>query len=61
MKHDPLEECPRCLKAIGDIPPALSRLTRDDTQPSIYVCAFCGVEEAIEQYANNGTVYDWRK
>jgi hypothetical protein len=61
MKHNPLEKCPRCHKAFGDMPPALSRLTRGDDGPRVYLCAFCGVQEAIDQYANNGIAIDWRK
>lgn len=61
MKHNPSDICPRCNEEMGPIRPALSRLTRGDERPQVWVCAFCGVQEAIDQYANNGVAVDWRK
>lgn len=58
---NPLDKCPRCGHVMGDMHPALSRLSRGKDDEQRWVCSPCGVEEAIEAYANNGVVYDWRK
>ena len=52
--------CPRCGKGLHPSHNALSRLTEIGGTP-IYVCSDCGVEEAIQQWNNNGVAVDWRK
>lgn len=49
--------CPRCHFPI-EVYPALSRLSTPTE--SIYVCSTCGVDEAIQQFNNNGVAVDWR-
>jgi predicted RNA-binding Zn-ribbon protein involved in translation (DUF1610 family) len=52
------DKCPRCGDAMPQYP-ALSRLSTADNH--IYVCSTCGVEEAIQQYNNDGIAIEWRK
>jgi RNase P subunit RPR2 len=53
--------CPRCNKTMQPPRVALSRLTRGEQDVPLYVCPQCGLDEAIEQFANNGVAVDWRK
>jgi|Laugresu1bdmlbdd_1035124.scaffolds.fasta_scaffold08656_3 hypothetical protein len=48
--------CPRCL---GEMPkyPALSRISTPTNK--IYVCSWCGVDEAMLQFKNNGVAVQW--
>jgi ribosomal protein L37AE/L43A len=52
------DKCPRCEYPI-EVYPALSRLSTADNK--IWVCSTCGVDEAIQQYNNDGVAVDWRK
>jgi hypothetical protein len=53
-----LDKCPRCEDTMSEYP-ALSRLSTADNH--IHVCSACGVDEAIQQYNNDGVAVDWRK
>jgi hypothetical protein len=37
--------------------PALSRISTPNNP--IHVCSYCGVDEAMLQYKNNGVAVDW--
>jgi hypothetical protein len=52
------DNCPRCEDVMSQYP-ALSRLSTPTEH--IYVCSTCGVDEAIQQYNNDGVAVDWRK
>jgi hypothetical protein len=51
-----LDKCPRCLGEMSRYP-ALSRISTPNNP--IHVCSWCGVDEAMLQFKNNGVAVQW--